>query len=74
MGQMTLHGTGLLYMNHKMKKLILLPLFALSACTVSLQPQDDLVKVVNNQGAVLQEIIKVLQENKLLKQPEEVKK
>ena len=51
-----------------MRKLIILSLLALSGCTVTLAPQDDLVKVVNNQGQVLQEVIKVLQEKKIIEE------
>lgn len=46
----------------------LLSTLALSSCTVTLAPQDDLVKVVNNQGQVLQEVIKVLQEKKIIEE------
>lgn len=48
-----------------MKKLLLISLL-LAGCTVTMQPNDDLVKVVDNQGRALQEIIKILQEKKII--------
>jgi predicted urease superfamily metal-dependent hydrolase len=59
-----------------MKKLILAAIL-LSGCTVQLKdnridPKDinQITQVVQNQGVALQEIIKVLQEAKLIKEPQ----
>lgn len=62
-----------------MKKIILIALLLTSCGPIKVQnvPSDDkiteVIGVVQNQGAALQEIIKILQEKKIIVSPEEKK-